>query len=315
MIDFLTEYKKLQLQTPRLSSFRMNDINSDYTYNVKDAKNCYLIANAVDNENCMYGRDFYGNHDCIDCDHILSCTLCYQCLSCENCYNCEFLQDSHNSSDCRYGYFLKGCKNCVGCVGLKQKSFHIFNEPYSEEEYHKKASSLTRDETVKRLETLKLEIPRVWAMEVDSENFTGNEVFHSKNVFESFDVNECQDSGYLLECKKVTDSWDITILEEGELCYQLSSCHIMSNCNFCFFCVDCHDVEYGEGLMACQNCFGCISLHRKRYYILNEPYGADEYFKKVAELKDQLRSQGLYGKMIIPPVFPREDTVAVWDRM
>lgn len=313
--DFLEEYKKLQLKTPRLSSFILNSENSDYNYNVKDLKNCYLLANAINDENCMYGRDFYGSENCTDCDHIKNCTLCYQCLNCENCYNCNYLQDSVNCNDCDYGYFLKGCRNCIGCVGLKQKNFHIFNEPYSESDYQKKLEQLKSEKILKKFETLKQTVPRMGALMIDSENSTGNGIFHSRNIFNAFDVRECQDSGYMLECKKVTDSWDVTILEYSELCYQISTSHLLHNCNFCYFCLECSDLEYCENLIACQNCFGCISLHRKQYYILNQPYKKDEYFKKVSEIKNQLKEQGLYGEMFIPPAFPREDTVVVWPTM
>lgn len=309
--DFLTEYKKLQLQEPRLSAYILNSENSDYCYNVENAKNCYLLANAVDNENCMYGRDFYQCEDCMDCDHVKKCSLCYQCLNCENCYNCDYLQDSLNCSDCSYGYFLKGCRNCIGCVGLKQKQFHIFNERYSEDEYKRKIKELKTEEIIERFNELKKTEPRLGVLQIDSENFTGNAVYHSKNIVESFDINDCQDGGYLLECKKVDDSWDITILEESELCYQLSSCRMLKNSNCCYFCARCSDIEYSENLIECQNCFGCISLHRKQYHILNKPYNKEDYFKRVAEIKNQLREKGLYGKMLIPPVFPLEDTVAL----
>lgn len=151
----------------------MRSQNSEYCFNADGANNCYLVANVVNNENCMYGRDYYDNKDCVDCDHIKQCTLCYQCLNCGNCYNCDYLQDSLNCNDCRYGYFLKGCRDCVGC----------------------------------------------------------------------------------------------------------------------------------------------ISLHRKQYYILNKPYTKEEYFVKVAEIKDQLRAAGLYGQMWIPSCFPKQDTVAVWEKM
>lgn len=313
--DFLTEYKKLQLQAPRLSMVQLNAINSEYVYNADQVRNCYLIANAVKDENCMYGRDFYSNADCVDCDHLLQCTLCYQCLNCQDCYNSDFLQDCANSSDCRYGYYLKGCRDCTGCVGLKQKRFCLFNEQLTEAEYRARVAGLGRDEIVMRFEALKREVPRVHLLHVDSENCTGNNVYHSRNAHESYDVGECQDSGYLLETKDLRDCWDITVLEHGELNYQISSCYIMNNCNFCFFCVDSSNVEYGECLFNCQDCFGCIALHRKQYYILNQPYEKEAYFKRVAEIKDQLRAQGLYGQMILPPTFPREDTVAVWDRM
>lgn len=309
--DFLTEYKKLQLKVPRLSAYILSSENSDYCFNVENAKNCYLIANAVDNENCMYGRDFYGSLDCIDCDHIYKCSLCYQCLNCDNCYNCNYLQDSLNCNDCSYGYFLKGCRNCFGCVGLKQKKFHIFNERNTEEEYAKKIKELNADEIKEKFNELKKQIPRLGILQEDSENFTGNAIYHSKNIVESFDIKDCQDSGYLLECKKVDDSWDITILEESELCYQLSSCRMLKNSNCCYFCARCSDIEYCENLIECQNCFGCISLHRKQYHILNKPYSKEDYFKKISEIKNQLLDKGLYGKMLIPSVFPLEDTVAM----
>lgn len=315
-MNFIAEYKKLQLRTPRLSMFQMKSENSEYCFNADGAKNCYLVANIVNNENCMYGRDFYDNKDCIDCDHIKGCTLCYGCLNCANCYNCDYLQDSLNCNDCRYGYLLKGCRDCIGCSGLTQKQFYIFNEPYSEMEYRERKKSLTDAEIVRRFEELKRKIPRVFALQVNAEDCTGNGIYHSKNVVESFDVNECQDSGYLLECKKVTDSWDISILEDAPMCYQVSSGHIMNNCNFCYFCVDCSNLEYCESMISSHDCFGCISLRRKQYYILNEgPYSKEEYFRKVTEIKDQLRRDGMYGQMWIPSCFPRGDTVAEWATM
>jgi len=314
-IDFITEYKKLQSKTPRIGSFILSSVNSDYNYNVENIKNCYLLSNAVENVDCMYGRDFYGNKDCVDCDHISGCTLCYMCLNSKDCYNCDYLQDSLNCSDCRFGYDLKGCKDCIGCCGLSQKQYYIFNKPYTKEEYFKKREELTDKEIKAEFLNLKRRVPRKGIISVDSEDFTGDSVFHSRNVQGSFDVSECQDAGFLLECKKVTDSWDITILENAQQCYQISSCHVMNNSNFCFFCVECSDVEFSECLMSCQDCFGCISLHRKQYYILNEPYSAEEYFKKCEEYRDQLREQGLYGQMIIPSVFPREDTVVEWKSM
>ncbi|MFA7278408.1 MAG: hypothetical protein WC101_05530 [Candidatus Gracilibacteria bacterium] len=314
-IDFVTEFKKLQLVTPRLSFFQLNAVNSDYNYNCDGAKNCYLLANACDDEDCMYGRDYYGCKDCNDCDHIRNCTLCYQCLNCGDCYNSDYLQDSLNCNDCRYGYFLKGCRDCVGCVGLKQKQFHIFNEPYTEADYRAKLASLSDAEIRVRFEELKKSVPRLGFLEVNCEDSTGNNIFHCQRVHESYDASECQDSGYLLETKNLKDSWDITVLEKSELCYQVCSAHVLNNCNFCYFCVDSSNLEYCEYMINSHDCFGCISLHRKQYYILNQPYSKEDYFKKVAEIKDQLRAEGLYGQMLIPPTFPRQDTVSVWDRM
>lgn len=313
--DFVAEYKKLQLATPRLNTFLLNTINSDYCYNCENVKDSYLIANAVEDENCMYGRDFYGCKDCTDCDHVRNCTLCYQCLNSGDCYNSDYLQDCANCSDCRYGYYMKGCQNCVGCVGLKQRQYCIFNEQYSKADFEAKVASLSDEEIRVRFEELKVTEPRVALMQIDCENVAGNSNFHCRNVYGAFDASECEDSGYLLETKKLKDCWDITILEGSQLCYQVSSSHVMYNCNFCFFCVECRDCEYGECLMSCSDCFGCVSLHRKQYHILNVAYSAEEYFRRVAEIKAGLREMGVYGQQILPSCFPRVDTVAEWDRM
>ncbi|MBI4975197.1 hypothetical protein HZC20_00830 [Candidatus Peregrinibacteria bacterium] len=311
-MTFVEEYKKLQLKMPRLSAYQIENINSNYVYNCKHVKNCYLIANAVENEDCMYGRDIYDSKNCVDCDHIKGCTLCYGCLNAQNCYNCDHFQDCSTCTDCQHGYFLKGCQNCVGCVGLKQQKFHIFNKSYNEKEYYEKLKTLNEEDIKTTFEKLKTTTPRVGVLQENSENFTGNCVYHSRNIIESYDIIDCEDCGYILEGKEIKDSYDITILEYSELCYEISSCHKMHNCNFCYFSMDCSDMEYGLFVVNCHNCFGCMSIKHKQYYILNKPYEKETYFKEVARIKDELKSQGLYGQWLTIPPFKREETLATW---
>lgn len=311
-MNFLEELEQLQLQTPRLSLIQLKNVNSDYTCATDQCKNCFLIANAVNNQDCLYGRDLYDNSDCVDCDHIAGCQLCYQCLNCKKCYNCDYLQDSANSYDCLYGYDLNGCSNCVGCVSLRHKEYYIFNQPYSKEAYFEKLKNLSQDEILQFFEELELKCPRLFAMQLGSENFTGDYVYFSKNAYECFDVVECQDVGYLVEAKKCQDSWDVTILEDSSLCYEIAGCHVLYNCNFCFMCSDSNDLEYCELVFNSQYCFGCVGLHHKRYHILNQPYEKEDYFKKITEIKAKLRETGEYARRFLPPVYPFENTVAVW---
>lgn len=314
-MDFFAELKKLQLTNPREGLIQLKNVNCDYTHLTDQCKNCYLLANAVSNEDCMYGRDFYGNTDCVDCDHIRDCTLCYECLNCKNCYNSDYLQDCENSRDCSYGYYLRDCADCIGCVSLRKKSFHIFNKPYSKEEYARKMKTLTPETIREGFSELKKKNPHIATYQLSSDNCIGNYVFHSRNAYEAYDIVGCQDVGYILEAKGVTDSWDISVMEYSELCYEISSCHKMTNCNFCFYCVGSSNLEYCELAYNCHDCFGCIALHHKRYHILNTPYSKEDYFKKVAEIKWQLRREGTYGQRFLPSTYPLDDTVAVWPQM
>lgn len=319
-MDFFAEVERLQLLTPRLSLLQLQHVNSEFTVNVDQVKNCYLLSNAVRNEDCMYGRDFYNNDDCVDCDHIFQSELCYQCLNCKNCYNCNFFQDCEGCRDCFYGYDLKGCSDCFGCAGLRNKQFYIFNQPYSKNDYFEKLKSFVSgpvpmEEIYRCFDDVKLKTPRVYAHQLNSENFFGNYVYHSQNAYETYDVVECQDVGYIIESKKCHDSYDISILEESGFCYEISAGHILQNCNFCFLCASCSDLEYCELMFNCHNCFGCIGLNKKRFYILNQPHGKDEYFRKVAEIKDVLRVRGEYGKRFLPSTYDISETVAAWSRM
>ncbi len=315
MLDFVEEYRKLQLKTPRLSTFILNASNSDYCFNVDQAKNLYLVANGFQSQDCLYGRDIYNSNDCLDCDHIKEGTLLFNCINCRNCYNCDFLQESENCNDCRYGYFLRSCKNCIGCAGLTHKEFYIFNQSYSPEDYKKKLATLTEEEIKTGFQKISREVPRVNLTVLNSENCTGNCIYNSKNIHHSYDVHDCEDSGYLLESKKIKDSYDISVLESSQLCYQICTSQALNNCNFCYFCLQSSDLEFCECVNASEFCFGCISLHRKKYYILNQPYSKEEYFKITAEIKADLRARKLYGKMLIPSTFPHSETVAVWGRM
>ena len=245
-MDFFEELEKLRKSRPRISAVRLNNINSDYTANTDQLKNCYLIANAVKNEDCMYGRDFYENSDCSDCDHIFKCTLCYECVNCRQCWDSSYLQDSNNCQNCEFGYDLKDCRDCIGCAGLRKKQFHIFNMPYSKEEFLARKSMLKREEIHTKFNEVKLKAPRVNSLQIATENCFGDNIYNSKNTWYSFDVSECQDSGYLEECKQMHDCWDISILEEAQFCYQISSSHILNNCNFCFQCMTSSDCEFCE---------------------------------------------------------------------
>lgn len=314
-MNFFQEFEALKARTPRTGSIRLNPVNSEYTHNTDQCKNCYIIANAVKNEDCMYGRDFYDNCDCVDCDHILKSTLCYECVNVKNCYDSSFLQDCDDCQNCAYGYDIKGCRNCTGCVGLRKKEFHIFNEPYSREDFFEKKKSLQPAEIQKHFEKLKTKVPRKALEVIQVENSLGNYIRHSKNVFSSFDVVECEDIGYVYEAKKLKDCWDIMTLEDSELCYDCSSNHILNNCNFCFMCTSSSDLEYCELVFNSKYCFGCVSLNHKEYHILNQPYSREEYFKKVSEIKEQLRSEWSYGRRYLTPTYPLADTVASWPRL
>lgn len=314
-MDFFKEFEDLKSRTPRIGSIIINSTNCTYNHNIDRCKNCYLIANGVKNEDCMYGRDFYENTDCVDCDHILRCTLCYECVNSKECYDSSYLQDCNNCVNCDFGYDLKDCKNCIGCAGLRKKEFYIFNEPCSKENFSAKKKEMIQNDIKQNFEGVKLKTPRRFAWQIQSENCLGNYIFHSQNIYQGFDAVESQDCAYCAEIQKLKDCVDISMLEYSELCCEISSCYKLHNCNFCFGCVNSSNLDFCELVMNSKNCFGCVGLNHKEYHVLNKSYSREDYYKKIAEIKNVLKQEKDYGAEFWKSTYPHEDTMASWPRL
>lgn len=316
MLDIIKEFLALREKQPRAALYQIVNQNSQFTNYTDGLKNCYILSNAYRCEDTYYGRDLFFNRDCIDCDHCKSCELCYECVDCFRCYNGRYLQDCEDCIDCTLGYDLRGCRNCFGCVSLRQKEFFYFNEPFSKENYFEKIRNLKNSPySMQQFENLKKNIPRRFAHIRQSEAVTGDYILNSKQCFSCFDLQESQDCGYCYEVKNSTDCLDITVGEFMVGNYECQSAWKLQNSVFCNNCWESSDLEYCDQVFRSHQCFFCVYLNHKEFYILNKPYSKEEYFKQVAVYKDQLKADGLYGRWFIRSAYPIEDTCATMEYM
>lgn len=310
--NFFDELLKLQKSLPKMAFSVIKNENSDFTNFTDGCKNCYLLTNAWNDEDCLYGRSLAYNQDCVDCDKVMHSTLCYECLDCENCYNSAFLQWCEDCRDCEYGYDLKGCEKCFCSSGLRHKQFYVFNQPYSQEEYKAKVAELKRDRkgTESRFLELKKDSPRLYANNVNAENCIGDYIRNSKDLFNCYVMQGCQDCFHSLECVDAHDLCDTEFCEYGMFNYECISAWKLSNSSYCTFCWESSDLEYCEYVMRSTNCFGCVYLNHREYCILNKQYSPNEYFELKAQIKEKMKKDGIYGKKLLPSTYPYKDTVA-----
>ncbi len=106
--------------------------NGLYVYNLKDARNIILswysygIEKLYDAIFCGMKSGWYG-------------VLCSG-LQAENIYNSFWISGGMNNYYC---YACEwGCSFCLGCVGLKNKSFCILNKQYTKEEWYELADKI-----------------------------------------------------------------------------------------------------------------------------------------------------------------------------
>ena len=133
---FFPQFQELMHAVPQNALALLGDNeNSDYTNDNYKLKNCYMVFDGEQAESTYYGETFGVLKNCIDFLFLMSSELCYECIVCMNCYQLHYSRFCQN---CSNSWFLKdciGCKNCFGCVNLRNKEYHIFNEPKSKEEY------------------------------------------------------------------------------------------------------------------------------------------------------------------------------------
>ena len=54
--------------------------------------------------------------------------------------------------------------------------------------------------------------------------------------------------------------------------------------DYCQNCAHCTNTLFSKDCYNCEDCFGCVGLRRKKYYIFNKPYSKEDYEKYVSAL-------------------------------
>ncbi len=316
-MSFLEDFKRLQLEMPRIALQFSNSENSDYTNYAFKNKNCYLVFGSHYNEDTLYGQYVYKNVSCADCDRVDEAELCYESSYCSNIYNCNYLFNCFSSSDCEYGFDLVNCKNCFLSAGLRTKEYHIQNKPVPKERYAAEVKRWKETHTVQQLldelEKVRRTVPHIAVIQKNCENCVGSFLENCKNCFDCYNGTNLEDCLYMktiAHAAKDCVDCDSIGYDPSELLYECIGNSGNVNCNFCYASWHNSDLEYCEQVFNSKHCFGCISRSHAEYEILNKKYSPEEYFKKVGEIKDELRREGMYGKWLLPSTYPYEDTIA-----
>ena len=125
------------------------------------------------------------------------------------------------------------------------------------------------------------------------ENCTGNYIFQSKNCHECFEVSGAQDSKYLVMIKEgpVRDSYDyndlgsnaLRVYESGVVGEKVTDVRFSHESGFNLLNIDYSKLQTGGS-----DCFGCVSLKKGKYLILNKQYTKEEYKKLIPKIKQHM---------------------------
>jgi len=313
---FFEQFKEVLDRTPHISILVGDCVNCEYTNFSWKNKNCYLISASDFNEDLMYSGYAFHSKDCQDCFFIKDSELLFECVDCERCYDSNYLKQCKSTRNSYYCEDLIGCADCIGCVNLRQQNNCIFNEKFSKEEYEKQKKELLKNpkEIESRLAGIRLKEPIKALSMSECENSIGNNLLNCKNAYHCFDLIESEDCRYVSYGEKSRDSMDINGATHCELSYELAGspeCYMVRFSSACWVKPAAY-LTYCYLCRASQHCFGCVSLYRNKFCILNKQYTEEEYNRLMPLIIEHMKKTGEWGEffpMSVSP-FKYEETVA-----
>lgn len=285
---FFEQFRELFYSVPLFSKSVVGNINSDYCDQAGWLKNCYLCFDAETFENSAYAVKGSLVKDSFDIYEVSKSEYCYESVMLDESYRVFFSMDCEHCTDVWFSKDLTNCNNCFGCVNLRNKSYHIFNKPYSREEYLEEIKKFNLGsyqgirEILKKVYDLWMRFPVRYLHGYHNVNVSGELIYNGKNVHKSYSIEDAENVKYSQLCwAKMTDCYDYSNFGfNASLMYEdLTTGFNSSGLKFCWECWDgCRDLEYSAYCNNSSNLFGCIGLRKKEYCIFNKQYSKEDYF-------------------------------------
>lgn len=318
--SFFEQFNELQKRVPRPSSYSTANINSEYCNHSAHMKNSYLIFGSWFSEDCGYGQTIMDSKNCWDCIYARKCESCYKSTDLTICNQLFFSKQCHSCID---SYFIFDCRNCQNCIfsyNLRNKKYHVLNKPVSKEVYEIKKEEIfsNRNSLKQAMEKFERLIKETaihkYMIGEKNNNVSGEFISNSKNVHKSYYIDNGENEKYVVRGGiGQKDTMDGFGTHSGELCYETNNIDFSSKC---FFSLNGEHNVNSNYLVDCDhltNSFGCISVHKNEYCILNKKYSKEEYKEFLPKIiksmnenlyTDKRRIVYGYGEFFPPEISP-----------
>lgn len=127
-----TDFVRTQAIHKDFIGLKNENASGNFVFNCQNADYCFSVYRSQDIAFCSR---MFDQKDTYDFEGGGKGELLYEGMSNDFSYNSISCTTSEHLTDSHYSDLCFSCKNCFGCVGLRQKKFCIFNKQYTEEEY------------------------------------------------------------------------------------------------------------------------------------------------------------------------------------
>lgn len=279
-----------------------SSVNCDYTNGGRGSKNCYFTSGVFNSEDVWYSALVNGSKEVMTSRSIRACDTIYETLGGEHLYRTAYAYFSKDCSDSSLIFDCRNCTNCFGCVNLRSKSYYIFNEPKTKEEYEafmatKPLGHRAFQEHHEKFWMLVKSLPMNASRNVAVENVSGVLLENSRNLVDATDCRKAEHVRHADGALSHKDSMDILFSGGSEQIYQ--STNVGSSSNMVKFSISSKyttDSEFVFNSKNLNNCFMCFGLENKSYCVLNRQYSPEEYWSLVDSIKSEMLMRGEYGE-------------------
>lgn len=303
--SFFEQFSKLYEKVPQRAMMNENGVtseNCEYTFDVPFAKNCYMCSGMWKVQDCYYCRYCDQSKFCVDCEGVtLGSELVYESCDSQKLYGCRYMQNSESCNDCIFGFDLKGCSDCLGCIAQRQQRYRILNEQYSKEEYEEKVKQYHLDthkgvENFRQtFEAFKSTFPRKCTNMRNCEDCAGDQLFSCRNVI-GYSCTNSENSKWVE--RSDAPIWSYDQVQSGNPQWSLECITIDNGYgNICtMYSNQSRFVLYSENCFASDSVFGCVSLRKNKYCILNKQYSKEEYEELAGNVATRMMADGEFGE-------------------
>jgi hypothetical protein len=140
----LKQFGEMKARAVYKENHNDKSVNSSGDY-LRNCNNCHSGFYNIDAENDSYTigglkvRDSYDSFGGADSE------LIYDSHGGINCYGLKFSFNIRQSRNLEYCDLLTNCRDCFGCIGLRNKSFCILNKQFTESDYWKEMDNIKAD--------------------------------------------------------------------------------------------------------------------------------------------------------------------------
>lgn len=309
--SFFIQLGRLFNTVPHVSTMNSQTENCEYSNQINQSKNCYLIFGGLDDEDCDYGHIIWNCRDSVDNLYLFKSESCYECVDCLNSTKLFYSQECEACVECIGLFDCRNCLNCIGCVGQVNKSYCIFNKQVTREEYKKFLLQHPLNEKsaieyiLKERDELRRSLPQRSFFGSHNNDVSGNHIYNAHNVHYSFDVKSGENSKFCFTVRQAMDSYDVSFTGEATECYQILT--MLGNTNRVIGSqqiVDSHDIYYSDHCYNCNDVFGCYGLRKKSYCILNKQYTKEKYNELFPKLVEHMKKNKEWGEFFAKEISP-----------